>query len=212
MKSFPALILFFVLSAFQTVSAQSNSERIKMIEEQEEKENKVKDQFNGREVFVSADIYDAHGNKHRFYKIIRKFYVDILGDGFYFSWEEERGDYSNDAADMLFTYSVKIPFNQISVVGSYFTVMRHPIGTEEDHRKVACVVFKAKDGNEFEVFERTFDIINGKRVKKDSEYVKQKFVLVPYANMDSSCNACTHESLTERPRNEILKFLKDLGY
>lgn len=213
MKLICLVFLSLSLTVFQNAQAQSNanSERAKLIAEQAEKDNKVKDLFVGREVFVSADIYDRQGKKHRFYKNIRNFYVEILRNGFYFSWEEERGDYSEDVT-MLFTYSLEIPFDQINAVASYFSWMRHPIGTEKDYRKVASVVFQAKKGQNFTVFEQTFYIKKGQKIKKQSEQVKKEFVLIPYANMDLNCTTCTHEKLTERPREIILKYLRDKGY
>lgn len=203
--------LFFTTFQFTQAQTLSNSERSRLFAEQKEKEDKVKDLFIGREIFVSADIYDKQGKKHRFYKNISRFHVDILSDGFYFSWDEERGDYSEDVT-MLFSYSVKIPFAQINAVASYFSLMRHPIGTEKDYRKVASVVFQATKGQTFEIFEQISDIKNGKKVRKRSEYLKQEFILIPYANLDVNCSTCTHEKLTEKPRKVIIGFLEDKGY
>lgn len=203
--------LFLITFQFAQAQALSNSERSRLYAEQKEKEDKVKDLFIGREIFVSADIYDKQGKKHRFYKNIRNFHVDIFSDGFYFSWDEERGDYSEDVT-MLFSYSVKIPFAQINAVASYFSWMRHPIGTEKDYRKVASVVFQASKGQKFELHEQTSEIKNGRKVRTRSEYVNNEFVLIPYANLDVNCSTCTHEKLTEKPRAAIIGFLKDKGY
>jgi len=213
MKLLSSLFLLLLLTNWQPAEAQSypNNERAKLIAEQAEKENKVKELFTGREIFVSADIYDKLGKKHRFYKNINNFYIDIMSDGFYFSWDEERGDYSEDVT-MLFSYSVKVPFDQIKTVASYFSWMRHPIGTEKDYRKVASVVFQSKKGQNFEIFEQTSHIKNGKKIKKSSEYTKSEFVLIPYANWDVNCKTCTHENLTEKPRKVIIGFLQDKGY
>lgn len=213
MKLFYTLLIILMSGLMPRMNAQTltNAERAKLIAQDEEKKNKVKDLFKGREVYVGVDIYDNNGKKHRFYKICKNYFVDILSDGFYFSWEEERGDYSEDV-EMLFTYSVNIPFSEINAVASYFTQMKNPIGTEKDYQKIASVVFQSKKGKLFEVFQQSFYIKNGKKQKKDSENVKKEFVLIPYAKMDGNCNTCTHENLTEKPRTIIYNYLKEKGY
>lgn len=213
MKLFYTLLIILMSGLMPRMNAQTltNAERAKLIAQDEEKKNKVKDLFKGREVYVGVDIYDNNGKKHRFYKICKNYFVDILSDGFYFSWEEERGDYSEDV-EMLFTYSVNIPFSEINAVASYFTQMKNPIGTEKDYQKIASVVFQSKKGKLFEVFQQSFYIKNGKKQKKDSENVKKEFVLIPYAKMDGNCNTCTHENLTEKPRSIIYNYLKEKGY
>lgn len=213
MKLINFLFIIFLGGLTQEINAQAitNAERAKLIAQDEEKKNKVKDLFMDREVFVSVDIYDNNGKKHRFYKICKDYFVDVLSDGFYFSWEEQRGDYSEDV-EMLFTYSVKIPFSEINAVASYYTQMKNPIGTEKDYQKIASVVFQSKKGLQFEVFEQSYYIKNGKKQKKDSEYVKKEFVLIPYAKMDANCNTCTHQVLTEKPRTVIYNYLEEKGY
>ena len=186
----------------------TNEEKARYIKEDEEKKSSVRDLFSGREVYISSQVRDRSDINRHFFKTVRKFYVDFLTDGLYFSWEEVLGEQSM-SGQLLYTYSVKVPYKEINAIASYYTTYKPPIGTEKDHRKIASVVFQAKKGKQFETFESSYSVEGSQKTKRKSEYVKNEFLLIPYAFLDPACSSCTHESLTIKPREALLKFVNE---